>query len=108
MNSHAHEALKEHAKIANLTIGQTIENLLAAFEIRIRRMYKDLNFDKRYICRDTNRIVATAILQSDEEDWTDKELKKYVMYELLRFTTDHGRLYTWRPKIQYSKKADKE
>lgn len=108
MDPSSHAALKIHAKTAGLTIGQTIENLVSAFELRIRHAYADADFHKAFICRDTNRIVADAILRSDEENWTDEKFKSHVRSKLADFEIDESKVFFWKPKIQYSKKVDKK
>jgi len=88
MEPQAHERLKKRAKQLGITIGEMIENLLASFELRMKKAHKTL---------EANDQIDVSSLDSVE---VDTALMKILL------TKDYKD--EWKPEVKFGDMSDYE
>ena len=108
MEPQAHERLKKRAKQLGITIGEMIENLLASFELRMKKAHKTLEKSDHIDVSDMDSVeVDTAIIKllltKDQRDLTDKEFEEEQIRILGSLRKDE-----WKPKVKFGDMSDYE
>ena len=108
METQAHERLKKRAKQVGITIGEMIENLLASFELRMKKAHKTLEAQKKIDVSSLDSVeVDTALMKilltKDYKDLTDKQFKEEQIRVLSSLRKDE-----WKPEIEFGDISDYE
>jgi len=108
MEAQAHERLKKRAKQAGITIGEMIQNLLASFELRMKKAHKTLEAQKKIDVSSLDSVeVDTALMKilltKDYRDLTDKQFKEEQIRVLSSLRKDE-----WKPEIKFGDISDYE
>lgn len=106
MEPKAHDRLKKRAKQLNITIGEMIQNLLASFEIRIKRSYDSVVANEKIDISglDGGEVVDSimkVLLTKDKRDLTDKECEDEQIRILNSLRKDE-----WNPEIKFDGSSD--
>ena len=108
MEPKAHGMLKKRAKQLGITIGEMIENLLASFELRMKKAHKTLEAQKKIDVSSLDSVeVDTALMKilltKDYRDLTDKQFKEEQIRVLSSLRKDE-----WKPEIKFDDISDYE
>ncbi len=108
MEPQAHERLKKRAKQLGITIGEMIENLLASFELRMKKAHKTLEGNERIDVSgldsaEVDTALIKILLAKDYRDLTDKEFEKEQIRVLSSLRKDE-----WKPEIKFDDMSDYE
>ena len=108
MEPKAHGRLKKRAKQLNITIGEMIENLLASFELRMKRAYDKIEANDKI---DTSGLdgaevdytLMKLLLTKDKRELTDKQFEDEQIRIFRSLRKDE-----WSPEIKFNGSSDYE
>ena len=99
MAPEAHKRLKERANQLEITIGDMIQNLLASFELRVKRVRKRVeeNKDIDSIHKDSSldASIMKLMFTKDRDELTDAQFNKEIKKLVNDLTGE-----TWQPEIE--------
>lgn len=108
MEPKAHGRLKKRAKQLNITIGEMIENLLASFELRMKRAYDRIEANDSINISgldgaEVDYTLMKLLLTKDKRDLTDKEFEDEQVRIFSSLRKDE-----WSPEIKFIGSSDYE
>ncbi len=95
MNPKAHARLKMRASQLQITIGEMIENLLASFEMRLKRNWENINNDGSIRSLSVEEELTRLLLEKDCEDISEEEFNRQI-----ETAVDMEIRQQWKPEIK--------
>jgi len=95
MDEQAHKRLKSRAAQFGITIGNMIENLLASFEFRVRKVYDQIEADGRIDSIYLDNTIVRLLMDKDQGNKTDEQFEDELKRAVKAMRKDQ-----WVPSIK--------
>ena len=101
MEPQAHARLKMRASQVGATIGEMIENLLASFELRLKRLYDEIDPEGSADSLYVDNSLIRLLFQHDQGELSEADFKRK-----LQGIAKAARDTRWHPKIKLGRSVD--